>query len=83
MAEYIPPLTTCSACSGDGFDNGSLCITCLGTGAVPVRSKSLLFLKKIYDEQAEQKDLLVDILDKCNDIFEKVNEKTSNRSLNE
>ena len=62
MAEYIPPSTTCSTCGGDGYSNGGLCASCYGTGALPVKSKLLLLLKQIIDEQASQREDLTNAL---------------------
>lgn len=36
MPPVRPPTRTCPDCHGRGvYDNGSQCVTCLGTGGVP------------------------------------------------
>lgn len=74
MGDYIPPLTTCPTCDGDGFDGGAVCPVCLGTGTTPVMSKTLLLFKSLIDQCSDIMDKCNDVMDKCDDIFEKVNE---------
>lgn len=55
----------CYVCNGTGEVEGEFCIACLGTGFRTITGQHAFF--------KELSDKLDDIMDKCNDIFEKVN----------
>ncbi len=48
-----PTPSTCTTCGGDGKDNGSLCETCFGGGAMPVTGSLLLVLEKVFNISAD------------------------------
>lgn len=79
----MPIQITCPTCQGTGQYNGNECHVCLGTGTIEatgthtvVEAYMINTNDRLVALQAKVDDLEVtigDILDKCNDIFEKVN----------
>lgn len=61
----------CSRCDGEGIDSttGITCIGCHGTGTITAG-----WYQAVEIQQEVMQDKLNDIMNKCNDIFEKVNE---------
>lgn len=62
--------TTCEECGGDGVVEDELCTTCFGQGSLPITGIYSRLTKKVLALE----DKLDDIMDKCNDIFERVSE---------
>jgi len=77
MPEYIPSTCINPECHGTGTVDGDICPDCFGSGSVPIIGTHAKIFKRLHDQKIEIaaiKEEVGDILDKCNDIFEKVNE---------
>lgn len=71
MNEIPDTRTTCDGCKGSGLLEGKVCVTCMGTGSVPVKGLSLIF-KYLKERIDDLEDRVNDVLDKCNGILEEV-----------
>jgi formate dehydrogenase maturation protein FdhE len=70
MVDTVYLYLRCGMCGGDGIFKEVTCPQCDGTGKI-----SLQFLDEVMNSFfTDINDRIDDILNKCNDIFEKLNE---------
>ncbi len=78
-------LVSCSACDNGIGSDGNPCIICAGAGEIDLlddgfpkiitrRKLHGILWDSLFKSVAGMEDKIDDIMDKCNDIFEKVNE---------
>ena len=65
-----PPQNKCTVCNGTCYNGEEICYNCAGTGVYPVKG----FIGYMKQRYSSLEGALADILDKCNDIKEKVDE---------